>query len=168
MRWIKTRRENPWVGMAAGMVGGLAGSVAIGQFLHLWDKLTGSHVEEEGTRSTTEAASAVSEKVLDHPLTEEEKPKAAAAVHFGFGTSVAALYGAAAAMEPRFADAYGVPFGASVYLGAHATAVPALGLSKPVTQKPVKAEAGEFLGHLIYGVVTELTRRGVIAAVRAI
>ena len=62
----------------------------------------------------------------------------------------------------------GAPFGAALYLGAHAAAVPALGLSKPVTRKPLKDEAGEFLGHLVYGVVTDMTRRGIIAAAKAI
>jgi putative membrane protein len=164
----RKKRTNPWVGLAAGLLGGLAGTIAIGKFSHIWAKATHSNLEEEGMRSTVKAASAVSEGVLDHPLTEEEKPKAAAAVHFGFGTTMGGLYGLGAALKPQVSGGLGMPFGAGVYLAAHAAAVPALGLSKPVTQNRRSDEAGEILGHLVYGIVTDLTRRGVVAAVNAI
>ena len=118
--------------MCAGLIGGIAGSFVMGQFVHLWTRLTPSRLEEEGAESTTKAASAVSESIFHHRLKEQEKSKASAAVHFAFGSSMGAFYGAAAAMEPRVSAALGVPFGASLYVGAHAVAVPALGLSKPV------------------------------------
>jgi putative membrane protein len=149
------------------LVGGIAGSIAMGQFVHFWGKLTQSDIEKQGMQSTVKAASAVSETVLDRKLTEEEKPAAATAVHFGFGGLMGAVYGAMAATAPMVASAAGVPFGAAVYAGARAAAVPALSLSRPVTENPPIDEAGEFLGHLLYGVVTHLTHRGVIAAVKA-
>jgi uncharacterized membrane protein YagU involved in acid resistance len=165
--YFRKQRENPWVGLGAGLVGGLAGSIVIGQFVHFWGKFTASDLEKEGMQSTVKAASAVSEEVLDHKLTEEEKPKAGTAVHFAFGGLAGALYGVAAAKAPNVSTAAGVPFGAAIYLGAHAAAVPALGLGQPVTRKPLKDEAGEFFGHLVYGIVTDLTRRAVMAAARA-
>jgi putative membrane protein len=164
----KRRERNPWIGMAAGLIGGIAGSVAIGQFSHIWAKATKSDLEKKGMESTVKAAEAISKGVLDKPLPEKDKERAASAVHFGFGGAMGALYGASAALEPKFAGAVGVPFGASVYLGAHAAAVPALGLGEPVTRSRFSDEAGEFLGHLVYGLVTDLTRRGVIAVARAI
>ncbi len=106
--------------------------------------------------------------MLNHQLTEEEKPKAAAAVHYGFGSTMGALYGVGAALKPVVGGVVGMPFGAGVYLAAHAAAVPALGWSKPITQNRLSDEVGELLGHIVYGVVTDLTRRGVVAAVRAI
>jgi putative membrane protein len=154
--------------MAAGLVGGIAGSIAIGQFHHLWARVTKSNPEKKGTDSTEKVAEAVSESVLQHRLTEAEKPKAVAAVHFGFGSTLGALYGVGAALAPGVSKAVGMPFGAGVYLAAHATAVPALGLSRPVTEQPLIDEVGEILGHVVYGVVTDLTRRCVLAAVRAI
>src|SRR4029077_7912528 len=98
MRFTRRRRESPWVGMAAGILGGIAGSIAIGQFHHLWARVTKSTLEKKGTDSTEKAAEAVSENVLQHRLTEAEKPKAAAAVHFGFGSALGALYGVGAAL----------------------------------------------------------------------
>jgi uncharacterized membrane protein YagU involved in acid resistance len=168
MIFRRKRRTNPWVGLAAGLVGGLAGTIAIGKFNHAWAKATNSKPEENGMDSTVKAASAVSEGVLHHELTEEEKPKAGAAVHYGFGTTMGGLYGIGTALKPSVGGAAGMPFGAGVYLAAHAVAVPALGWSKPVTQNRFSDEVGELLGHIVYGVVADLTRRGVVAAVRAI
>ena len=166
--FFRKKRESPWIGMAAGLIGGLAGSIAIGKFHEWWAGMTQSNLVEKGMDSTTKAAEAVSEGVLKQPLSEEAKPKAASAVHFAFGGTMGALYGAAAALEPKVAGAFGMPFGASVYAGAHATAVPALGLSAPITQSRVSDEAGEVIGHFVYGLVTDLTRRGVLAAVKAL
>jgi uncharacterized membrane protein YagU involved in acid resistance len=168
MIFKRKRRENPWLGMAAGLIGGIAGSIAIGKFSHLWAKATHSNMEEKGMESTVKAASAISEGVFHHPLAKEDETKAASAAHYGFGGTMGALYGASAALEPRVAGGRGVPFGASVYLGAHATAVPALGLGEALPNQCWRDELGEFLGHLVYGFVTDVTRRGVGALVRAI
>ena len=72
-----------------------------------------------------------------------------------------ALYGTAAELLPRAGAGAGAPFGAALYAGAHAIAVPAFGLAPPVTRNPVPAEAGEFGAHLVYGLVTDAVRRGV-------
>jgi putative membrane protein len=150
------------------LIGGIAGSIAIGKFSQVWAKATKSNPDDKGVDSTVKAASAVSEGLLHHRLTEEEKPKAGAAVHYGFGGTMGALYGAGAALKPAVGGAAGMPFGAGVYLAAHAAAVPALGWSRPITQNRLSDEIGELLGHVVYGLVTDLTRRGVIAAYRAI
>jgi uncharacterized membrane protein YagU involved in acid resistance len=49
--------------------------------------------------------------------------------------------------------------GAAVWLGAHVVAVPALGLSEPITKSPMTQEAGEFGAHIVYGTVSEGLRR---------
>jgi len=166
--WRRKRRESAWTGMAAGLIGGLLGSVAIGKFDGWWAEKTKSRMIEKGTESIVNAAQAISENVLQHPLTEEEKPKAGSAVHYAFGGAMGALYGAVTAMEPRLAAGFGAPFGASVFTGASAIAVPALGLGEPITKSRLSDAVGEMLGHAVYGVVTDLTRRGVVRAVRAI
>lgn len=79
-------------------------------------------------------------------------------MHYAFGSSVAAVYGAAAEYASAVTKGLGLPFGAAVWLGAHAITVPALGLSPPVTQSTPSAEIAEFLAHLLYGGVTELVR----------
>jgi len=166
--FFRKRRESAWTGMAAGLIGGILGSIAIGKFTEWWAGMTRSNMVEKGQESTVNAAQAVSENLLHHQLTEKEKPKAGSAVHYAFGGTMGALYGATAAYEPKVAAGYGVPFGTSVFAGASAIAVPALGLGEPITKSPVTDAAGEMLGHVVYGLVTDLTRRGVLAAVKAI
>jgi uncharacterized membrane protein YagU involved in acid resistance len=165
--FFRKRRMSPWLGAGAGLVGGLAGAFAIGGFQHLWAKKTRSQMEEKGAQATGRTADYLARTVAGHGLDEPSKRKAASAVHFAFGSLVGAAYGAAAANNRKVSTAAGLPFGAAVYAGAHAAAVPALHLSDPPTQAPLKDEIGEFLGHLVYGVVTDLTRRAVIRAARA-
>jgi uncharacterized membrane protein YagU involved in acid resistance len=108
---------------------------------------------------TEKVAAAVSENVLDHTPTRSEKKAAAPVVHYVFGTAVGAAYGVAAESIPAVRTGFGSLFGVAVWLGAHVIAVPALGLSKPVTKSPASQEAGEFGAHIVYGTVSEGLRR---------
>lgn len=91
-------------------------------------------------------------------LSKEQKPFASHIVHYAFGASVGAVYGAVAEMVPRVTAAWGFLSGVAVWFGAHVTAVPALGLADPPTRQPVGQEVEEFGLHLIYGTTTELVR----------
>jgi hypothetical protein len=163
---FRRRRENPWLGAGAGLIGGLAGAFAIGGFAHFWAKKTRSRLEQRGLQTTERTADRLARRVLGHGLDQPTKVKAASGIHFAFGSLMGAAYGAAASRKPAVSLAAGLPFGAGVYAGAHAAAVPALRLSEPVTRVPFKEELGEFLGHLVYGAVTDATRRVVLRAAR--
>ena len=115
--------------------------------------------EDKPEDSTVKTASAVSQKIFHHELTPHQKKVAGPAVHYGFGTSVAAFYGAAVDVLPVLRTGWGIPFGAAVWLGAHVITVPALGLAKPVTKSTPQREAVEFGAHLVYGAVVEGIRR---------
>ena len=41
--------------------------------------------------------------------------------------------------------------------------VPALGLSKPISETEASSHASALASHLVYGVVTDLARRGLLA-----
>jgi uncharacterized membrane protein YagU involved in acid resistance len=166
--FFRKRRESPWLGAGAGLIGGLAGSFAIGGFSRLWAKRTRSRMEQKGMETTQRAADRLSRRVLGHGLDQPTKAKAASAIHFAFGSLMGAAYGAATAANRNAGAAAGVPFGAAVYAGAHAAAVPALRLSESPAKAPLKDEIGELLGHLVYGAVTDLTRRAVLRAAQAV
>ncbi|HEX6772199.1 MAG TPA: DUF1440 domain-containing protein [Acidobacteriaceae bacterium] len=92
-------------------------------------------------------------------MTEQQKKVAAPAVHYGFGTSVGAIYGMLLeSMQVKLAG-WGLPFGALVWLAAHVIVVPALDLSEPVTKSALASEAAELGAHLVYGVTVESVRR---------
>lgn len=110
---------------------------------------------------TEKVAAAVFENVLDHTPTRSEKKAAGPVVHYLFGTVVGAAYGVAAEAIPAVRTGCGSLFGVAVWLGAHVIAVPALGLSEPVTKSPAGKEAGEFGAHIVYGTVSEGLRHAV-------
>jgi len=93
-----------------------------------------------------------------YTLEEADKAKASELIHYAFGGSVGAAYGALVEIVPAVKWLWDVPFGAAVWLGAHVIAVPALGLARPPAERPIDEEAKEAGLHLLYGVVTEVTR----------
>ena len=157
----RPRRRKVWKGLAAGIAAGLAASWTMSQFHALATTLPGMPTPEsrQDEDSTVKTASAISEGVFRHALTEDEKKVAGPAVHYAFGAGVGGVYGALAEMAPLVTRGAGMPFGVAVWLGAHVIAVPALGFSKPVTESPLPVEAGELAAHLVYGAVVEFLRR---------
>jgi putative membrane protein len=151
-------RPDPRRGLLAGAVGGLIACFAMSQFHSFFQKVESSADGKEED-STVKTASAVSRMIFHHELTPQQKKIAGPAVHYGFGASVATFYGAAVEVLPVLRTGWGMPFGAAVWLGAHVIAVPALGLSEPVTRSTPRKEAVEFGAHLVYGAVVEGIRR---------
>jgi hypothetical protein len=111
--------------------------------------------------ATTKAASAVSERVFDHRLTDAEKRIASPAVHYGFGTLAGGLYGLLAERSPVFATGAGLGFGTALWLGADEVGVPLAGLSDPPQDVPASTHARSLAAHLVYGLTAEVIRRGV-------
>ncbi len=121
---VKAKKENGSVikGLAAGIVGGLVASAAMNQFQKLLNKLTSSDERSHGAQSLQQGspqrgigkmlddrgkdepeddaperlANAVSVGVFNRKLTKSEKAVAGTAFHYVYGTSMGAVYGAAA------------------------------------------------------------------------
>ena len=157
-RW---RTDSVWKGLVAGIAAGLVASWVMAQFHSLAAKVPGMPPPEPAPDedSTVKTAAAISEGVFHHALSKDEKRVLGPAVHYGFGSLVAGVYGAVAEKLPIVKKAAGVPFGLAVWLGAHVITAPALGLSRPVTRSPVSMEAVELGAHVVYGGVTEFLRR---------
>ena len=112
--------------------------------------------------ATIKIARRASELVRHRPLAESEKPLAGHLVHYGFGATMGALYGAAAALTPVVTIGAGTVYGAAVWLGAHAIVVPAFGLARSPLREPPGKEALEFVLHLAYGVTVGLLHRAAV------
>jgi putative membrane protein len=157
-----------WKGAVAGLAGGLLGAWVMNQFQAGLSKLS-RHQEraegqkpsqsEEGDDATVKAASAISQTLLHHQLTSDEKRVAGPVVHYAFGSLVGGLYGAMAEVVPVTAKAWGVPFGAAVWLGADEVGVPAAGLSQSPEKAPVTTHASALAAHLVYGATADGVRR---------
>lgn len=179
--------NNVWKGLTAGVVGGLVASLAMNQFQALWSRLAEGVERSHGAQSLQQGspqhgvarelqekgsdeeeddaaervASAVSEGVFEHKLTESEKDAAGTLVHYVFGATTGAIYGGLAEVLPEVTAGAGLPFGAFVWLTADEGIVPALGLSKAPTEYPLKTHAYSLSSHFVYGLTMELVRKAV-------
>lgn len=111
--------------------------------------------------TTVRAASAISEALVGHKLTQSEKKIAGPAVHYTLGTGVGGLYGAAAEMAPKVTAGKGLPFGAAFWLVVDEGAVPLLGLSKGPTAYPLSTHVYALSSHFVFGLTAEVVRRAV-------
>ena len=164
-------------GALAGALGGLLGAWLMNYSHQAWRKGMGLFQEaigdeddeasqrddesSEDENATAKVAEAISETVFRHKLTDDERKPASIAVHFGFGASMGALYGAIAEIEPRATFASGIPFGTVLWLGADEVVVPVAGFSKNPGQYPISTHADALMAHLVFGLTTDLVRRGV-------
>lgn len=159
-------------GLVAGVISGLVATWVMTQFQSAVSsfsqpsngedrKKDNRKKKEESDNATVKTASAISETIFDHKLKKSEKPMAGNAVHYGFGASMGALYGVAAEVAPITTKAFGLPFSTALFIGADEIAVPALGLGESPTETPISTHAYGLASHLVYGLTSDLVRRGV-------
>jgi len=189
---MKRRREegDVWKGLLAGVVGGLVASVVMNKFqAALGKRITGverSHgaqslqsgsprqgigqnLQERGSDEPQDdaamrLANAISVGLSGHELTRGEKHTGGTALHYAYGVSMGALYGAAAELAPVVAAGAGLPYGVSIWVVADEGIVPALGLSKQSSEYPLSVHAYALASHAVYGLTTEVVRRVVRGA----
>jgi putative membrane protein len=143
--------------IAAGAAAGLAGAVLMGQLHKLTSKMNGH--APKGEDATAKVAKIVTRAATRKDLPYSKRPMGGQIVHYAFGAGMGALYALIADSFPGACVGAGTLFGAAVYAGAHAAAVPALGLAPSPMRNGVKQESAELAGHLAYGAVTEGVRR---------
>jgi putative membrane protein len=175
--------SNIWKGLAAGLVGGLVASWTMNRFQDVWASFAAGHekppdaeISQHGLRpekadlqqnneaqddTTVKAASAIAEGLFHHKLSKSEKKFAGPAVHYSLGTAAGGLYGVAAEAMPDVTAGAGLTFGTAFWLVVDEGAVPLLGLSKGPAEYPVSTHLYALASHLIFGLTTEMVRRGV-------
>lgn len=154
--------------IAAGLVGGLAGAWTMTKFQQAYTKVSeamGKPSSGGSEDATSKAAGKISEGVLGRHLTREQRRRAGPLVHYGFGTAVGALYGAASEFASPVKMLGGAPFGAVLFAGADEIAVPAFRLSGAPGEYPASTHLYGLASHVVYGLTTELVRRMVRKAI---
>jgi putative membrane protein len=183
----RTRRRvaNPVLGGLIGAVAGIVGSWAMVRFNHLIDPGTGTsdkprdrHAERriearpndtDGTLpdepGSMQAASAISERTIGRPLTEREKLIAGPVMHYAFGATMGACYGAAAEIDRSTIRGAGIPFGATVWLVADEIGMHAAGFATHPADYPLSRHAATLASHIVFGLTVEAVRRTLTLAV---
>jgi len=189
-----SERDDAWKNVVGGAIGGLAGSWAMNQFMALQHKavekareasknrgeraveagreaIAGNEPsarqhepQQQGEPATTKLANVVSEKVFRRKLDERQKKVAEPVVHYTFGALMGAWYGVLAELMPLTTAGMGTFYGAAVWLGADEIAVPALKLSGSPFEYPLSQHASALAAHAVYGLCTDLVRRGFVKA----
>ena len=157
--------------VVGGLVGGLLGAAVMSAGHALITRLAGDGPDQpakgdQEEDATVKVADRFSQTLRKRPLAAHEKTAASHLVHYGFGALMGALYGAAASVLPAVAVGAGTGFGAAVWLGAHATVVPALGLAPSPLREPPGKEARELILHLAYGVTVALVQKAAVRTSR--
>ena len=157
--------------VAAGIAGGLVAAWVMTRFhVALYGGgVTGveepqSHRPVDGGRNdpTTKLADMAVTAVTSAPLTRREKQVAGPIVHYLFGASMGAVYGAAVHARPELTVGMGVPFGLAVWLLADEVALPTLGLADGPGAYPFATHAEMLAAHMVFGAATHLATRQVL------
>src|SRR5215203_3963950 len=170
---------NPFLGALAGALAGIAGSWAMVRFNHLIapegltsDKAGDPHAhrrvdarpnDTDGTipdePGSMQVAEAVARPVLGRRLRDSEKEWAGPLVHYTFGASVGALYGAAAEIDRTTTRGAGIPYGIAVWLIADEIGMHAAGFASHPADYPVSRHAATLATHMVFGLSVEAVRR---------
>jgi putative membrane protein len=166
-------------GVVAGIVGGLAGTWAMSEFQAWWSRAVegvepqssgGQHDARdwqeiiEGQNANEIVAQTVATTTIGRPLNRRELGVAAPVVHYTFGAMLGGFYGGLAETSPSTTSLCGAAYGTAVWAAADEIAMPVLGLSHRTDAQPIERHLHSFAAHIVFGVATELVRRGVRAA----
>jgi putative membrane protein len=136
-------------GLIAGLIGGIAGTIAMTFAARMFPPRT--HGEPEATE-------VVAERAAGHSLSADNKELVGEAIHWGFGATVGAAYGALAEFYPAATAKQGASFGMALEALTQETALPALGLGAPPEDQSIRERVSELTAHVVYGIATEWVR----------
>lgn len=149
--------------MAAGAVGGLAAAFAMNAYQTLVSQATkaisGKPALNQDEDATLQSAKAISRVIFDHELSDDETQWAVPVLHCAVGVGFGAVYGLLADRFPGCTIGMGTAFGTAVWLAGDEIAVPALGFADGPAQTSLSAHANALASHVVYGFVTDLTRK---------
>ena len=146
----QVREKSIAKGLLAGLIGGLVATAA---------KSLAEKIYPPRTHGEPEPPEMLAEKLGGHELSGPAKAFAAGTIHWGFGATAGAAYGALAEYFPAATDKDGASFGLALATLTHEGALPAMGLSADPEDQTSREHTSEMATHLIFGVVTETVRR---------
>lgn len=163
-------------GFAAGALGGALGTLALNLVQQLSVKGTqaAERAAGNGEKYTQQqkglmvqfneahalTADAVAGAAGQH-LSRTQRMDAVPLVEYAFGMVCAGIYGALAEDAPAVTAGFGTLFGAVLFTGASEIVLPSIKFVPPPSERTPVQHLGGLMGNVIYGAVTEATRRAV-------
>ena len=172
-------KPNPWKGYVTGLVGGAAGTVAMGYYWQVVTSLAGKDPRSE-TNDTPgpldsisligknheddESSTQAIGRIFYHTFAgkdpaKETKTALSYIVHYTYGIKQGAVYGALRAGSGGIDLSGGLGFGTGLWLFGDEGAISLLGLADGPTKFPVEQHVARWGAHLVYGAVTALVAR---------
>ena len=158
-----------------GVLAGVAGGLVAAWVMNVWSEGPGSALskrletpeeqkqlseQSDGEDATMKAADAIfSAAEGGQHLTHEQRQTGGPIVHYAYGALAGGLYGGLAEYLDVVKSGFGTTYGTALFVFGDLLAVPALHLSRPLSEYPAASYAGPFTAHLVYGASTELVRR---------
>jgi putative membrane protein len=157
-----------WKGVLAGLIGGLAASWTMNQVFTIWSKINEHQQQpeqsakkgEQSDPATLKLARRLSREFLHREISDENVQAAEAITHYGFGTVMGGVYGGLSEYIPQARAGFGSAYATMLFVGADEIAVPLAGLSAKANEVPLSSHVLGFTAHMVYGLTTELVRRG--------
>ena len=149
--------------LVVGAAAGLVAALAMNLFQSAWTRLAGS--EEPDETAASRAADAVSQEVSGEPVKRSAKKSADRVVHYLTGAALGGLYGLGGGFMPALMRGGGALFGGTIWVLADEVAVPMLRLGPAPTKTGIQDHALGLAAHLVFGMVLDLSRRTLNAAI---
>jgi hypothetical protein len=163
---MRTRRQclTPLAAVAGGILAGAVGTVCLDTVQYLKYRRGGgtksplawefAPVETwDNAPAPGQVARRVIEGFTQRKLSDRWAFPISTAMHWAYGSGAAAAYGILAGSLRRPHAAYGLPFGAAVWVAGYVI-LPEGGLYQPIWQYDAKTLAWDLSGHLAYGTGT--------------
>src|SRR3982751_3426240 len=152
---------------AAGAMAGTIAAFAMRQFVSLWHSTKGQRSEDGAFGLDREADVNAAQKLwqflFQRSLTETGAVKVALALHYGHGAATGAGYALLVNKNQGFRAGFGAAYGTALWLAGDEIAVTLMRLSDP-RSKTKASHVIALAAHLVYGSVTELSRRSLLKA----
>jgi putative membrane protein len=149
--------------LLVGAVGGLVGAWAMNQFQDYVARRPRQGASARrgtgGEPATLKAAETISDKLLHHDPSVNEKKLAEPAMHYLFGVFSGAIYALSTDFIPVGTRYWSLLFSTVLWLTADEIVVPILGLSAPPWDYPLPTHLKALVSHWVYGLGAEGTRR---------
>ncbi len=147
-------------GIIAGVVGGLVGSAALRAWMTAMSQVHKGTIIPDQNGPAHQVGAILADKLTGKQLAGHQRLIAGEIVHYAFGAFTGGIYGGLAEYQPWTTAGSGLLFGTGVFLAADESSMPLLGLVPPPWGETPAAQLEHWAAHLVYGVVGELTRRG--------
>ena len=152
-----------WKIVAAGVVGGVAATVATNLYQALAAPTLGQG-DSDAEPSNEQAADSAGKLATGQPIPTAYKHAVGNVVHYATGVTLGLGYAAFAERRPWVAAGYGMPFGLAVALVLDDILVPAFGWGPWPTKTTAATHVYGTTTHMVFGTVLESGRRLTLAA----